>query len=233
MISFLRRVCEGNKDEDSHRYFVRFGKGRFEKKFMTKMNVGKKIKLKASFELANDFVKFAAEINGGKTSGVVFSKKQINDIMSKNNIQGNSERKNGGLFYKNNIAEQELSREQILMLVENSYFSLLEIENNEFFLKIKKALPKPGKGAEKVDDGFCVMELDLKYLPQIKETFFWDMPDAKKIQIEHILEINEIILPENEKDPVKLRENAIRKGKLIRKAVIDGNEIVKGYEIEA
>ena len=67
MESFLKKVVDGKNDSESHRYFIRFGKGRYNRRFLMSMNIGKKIKVKTSFELANDLVKLA---NQYKVSGV-------------------------------------------------------------------------------------------------------------------------------------------------------------------
>ena len=93
-------------------------------------------------------------------------------------------------------------------------------------------MPKPGKSAEKIDDKLCTMQLDMSYFDRVKGDFFWDVPDGKKVIIEHTVSINEIEIPPDEKDPVMMREKAVRKGKLIRKIDVDGKEIVKEKEFE-
>jgi len=100
-------------------------------------------------------------------------------------------------------------------------------------LKIKKALPKPGKNEEKIDDKFCSLDLDEKYWEKVKEAFFWDVPNCKKALIEHELQIREILFPAGEKDPVKIRELAKRKGTIVRKMQVDGKDLEKKYEVEA
>jgi hypothetical protein len=115
----------------------------------------------------------------------------------------------------------------------NAYYYLLDTNDSEITLKIKKALPKPGKDEEKIDDAFCSLDLDLKYWSQVREKFFWDVPEGKKAEIEHTLLINEIVFPKEEKDPVKIRELAKRKGALIRKMNVDRKEIIKKYAMEA
>ena len=86
-------------------------------------------------------------------------------------------------------------------------------------------MPKPGQKAEKIDDKFCMLDLDEKYWKKAKEIFFWDLPEnVKKANIEHELVISEIIIPKGFNDPVKIRELAKRKGKIIRKIIIDGKE---------
>jgi len=230
MDSFIKKIWEG-KGKEAHYQFVRFSKGRFENRAVLNLWKTGKIKLRGSFEWANDFVDLASElVKKSKVSGIVLSKKDISEIMSKNNIQGNSEEKKSGLFYQNNIENQELSNEQIRELVENSYTCLLDIEEEGIVLKTKKKLPKPGKSGEgKVDDKFCQLELDLKFWDKIKESF--GLPECKKCKVSHIFEIEQIVLPETEeKDFGKIREMAKRKGKIIRKMNIDG--LNKEEEIE-
>ncbi|MBU1136430.1 MAG: hypothetical protein ABIG37_03270 [Nanoarchaeota archaeon] len=233
MDCFIKKIFQGSVDEKIHSQFVRFGKGNYEGRAIIVIHKTKKIKLKASFEYANDFVNLVSEFGGGIVSGIVLSKDDISNTISENNIKANSETKKGGLFYKNNLAEQELNKEQIKKLLDNSYFSLLDIQGKDFILKIKKKIPKPGKsGEKKTDDKFCQLEANLKYFSQIKEAFFWDVQDCKKIKAMHTYEINELIIPQGEKDFEKIRLLTKRKGKIIRKLEIDKREETKEKELE-
>lgn len=217
MECFLKRVLEGRNDSDSHRYFLRFGKGTYNRRFLISYSKGKNIKVKGSFEWANDFVKFISEIEDLTFSG---------KIMSKDSIPGQKARKKGGSF----LYEVEKIK---LSHYPGAYSYLLDAESSGIKLKIKKSLPKPGKNAEKIDDHFCVMELDLKYWDLVKSIFFWDAPDVKKCIVEHSLIIENIDLPKNEKDPVKMRENAIRVGKIVRSIEFDDKKDIKDYKIAA
>ena len=223
MECFIKKVWDG-RGEEVHDQFIRFGKGTYAGRAVLNLMKTGKIKLKGSFEWANDFSEIVSEFGGGKASGIVLSKKDISDIMSEKNIQGNSESKKGGLFYQNNIQEQNLTGEQIKVLIDNSYFSLLDVDNevSGIKLKIKQKLPKPGKGESKVDDKFCQLEVDIKFWPQIKEVFM--LPECKKARISHTIIVEEIILPEGEKDFAKIRELSKRKGKIIRNLEVDKQE---------
>ena len=215
MESFLKKIFEGKFDDEVHKYFVRFGKGNYKRRFLLKLMKGKKIKLRASFELANDFVEFINENSDAKFTGIVLSKEKI---------PGKEGKKKPGAF------AYELSGSSIEGF-EGAYFYLLNVNENDILLKIKKKLPKPGKSADKIDDKFCVLDLDEKYWANARETFFWDVPNnTKKVSIEHEIIIDDIVLPENESDPVKMRELAKRKGKIIRKIIINGEEILKEKE---
>ena len=215
MESFLKKAVEKKIDEDTKRYFLRFGKGKFNRRFLISFNKGNKIKLKGSFEWANDFVIFAKENGVHKFSG---------KVMTRDKIPGMDGKKKGGVF----VYEIE---EEGIENFKNVYYYLLNANNSDIVLNEKKALPKPGKDAEKIDDGCCVLELDLKHWDVVKKTFFWDAPECKKCVIEHTLEINNIDIPSNTAAE-KIRERAVRKGRIIRKMECDGKMIEKIYEIE-
>tara|TARA_Y100000310_G_scaffold79677_1_gene76351 strand:- start:5796 stop:6494 length:699 start_codon:yes stop_codon:yes gene_type:complete len=232
-MNFVKKLFDGEIDEDVHFQFIRFGKGNYKGRFRLGLWKTKKVKVKTSFEFANDLVLLCSRLGGGKVSGIVLTKKNISSIMSENNIEGNSEVKKSGLYYLNNIPEQELKKEQLVELEKVCYSTLLDIVGEGFKLSVKKKLPKPGKNENKIDTRFCVLEADEKFYSEIKEDFFWDMPEAKKIDISHEVIVDEIISPEGEKDFAKIRELAKRKGKIMRKAEIDGKEIINEKEFKA
>jgi hypothetical protein len=218
MKSFLRRVCDGANDSESHRYFIRFGKGNYGRRFLINLDKNKKIKIRTSFELANDLVKLVDSLKKeSKYSG---------KILMKDKVPGLEARKKAGVFVYE-VSEKSISEFQ------NAYYYLLDVNNEEILLKIKKSLPKPGKDEGKIDERFCALDLDLKYWPEVKEFLFWDVPECKKVSIEHNVVISEIELPKGEKDPVKIRENALRVGKMVRTMEVDGKKVVKEYSIKA
>ncbi len=83
MESIIKKIAEGNFDESVHEQFIRFGKGEYKRRFVIKFNKTKKIKIKASFEYANDFVNFVKEIKDVKFSGKVLMKEKISGKESK------------------------------------------------------------------------------------------------------------------------------------------------------
>lgn len=217
MESFLKKVLTGKGDGDSHRYFLRFGKGDYKRRFLISLNRGAKIKVKTSFEFANDLVRFVEENKEVKFSG---------KVLSRSKVEGKEGKKKAGVFV------YEISESSIKEF-DNVYYHLLDVNDSEMVLKTKKSLPKPGKDEEKIDDGFCSLVVEPKYWAKLKETFFWDIPECKKAEIEHELKINEIITPKGESDPVKIRELAKRKGTIIRKTNVDGRESSKEIPVEA
>lgn len=219
MECFLKRVLNGGSDEESHRYFIRFGKGNYRRRFLMGVDKGKeKIKIKTSFELANDLAKFVNELD----KNIKFSGK----ILMKENITGKGGKKKGGVFL---YEVSGCSLEDY----PNAYSYLLDAENSDIVLKMKKSLPKPGKNEEKIDDKFCTLQLNLKYWDKVKEVFFWDVPEGKKISVQHDLIITTIEFPKGENDPVKIRELSRRVGKVERIINADGNEVKKEYTLNA
>lgn len=232
-MNFVKKIFEDDLDEKVHQQFIRFGKGDYRGRFRLGFWKTKKIKVNTSFEFAADLILLCSKFGNCKVSGILLSKNNLSDLMLKNNIEGSSKTKKGGLYYENDIPGQELKREQIVELERESYSVLLDAEGEGFKLKVKKKLPKPGKNENKIDKRFCVLEADEKYYSEIKKDFFWDMPESKKMDITHEVIVNEIVIPKGEKDFSKIRELAKRKGKIIRKAEIDGKEIFSEKEFEA
>lgn len=224
---FIKKLFEGEIDESVHKQFVRFGKGSYSLRAIINVRKNDKIKVTTSFELANDLVGFVSNLA---------EKFSINGIiLSKEPIQGLE-------FKKKNILSCEINKEikakDLKELSAKAYATLLDCSAQGISLKMKKKLPRPKKSAElKVDDKFCMLELDKKFWEKFHEDFLFDLPhEFKKARIEHTYIIEEIIIPkeiQNEKDFEKIRLMAKRKGKIIRKIVVDGKEIIKEKHFEA
>lgn len=221
-MNFIKEIFNGKVSEGSHRQFVRFGKGEYGGRALLGLwKTATNVKLKSSFEFANDFVLFAASLTDLSFNGNIWSKEELPGLSGK--------KKEGKWVYET----EGLSSNQIKSFANKAYYFLLNGEGNGIKLKIKAKLPKPGKGEDKVDDKFCQMELDEKYYKAAKDDFFWDMPDGKKLSIEHRFIIKDIIFPKGEKDFAKIREMAKRKGVMLRIANVDGKEVRKEANFEA
>ena len=220
-MNFIKKIFLGKVDEAVHKQFVRFGKGEYRRRALLSVWKTKNIKIKSSFEFANDFVMFVSELGEAVFDGNIWSKEELPGLSGK--------KKEGKITYEVN----GLTSKQIREFAPKVYYFLLNAEGQGIKLKIKGKLPKPGKGEDKIDDKFCQLELDEKYYGKVKDDFFWDLPDFKKATIEHTFVIKDIVLPKGEKDYAKIRELAKRKGKLVRTANIDGKETKKEVELEA
>jgi len=220
MECFIKKIFNGEVDKEVHEKFVRFGRGIYAGRAIISLHKTSRLKIKGSYEYANDFVLLASEFNI-RFSGIILSKEKLNL---------ENEKKKSGLY---SYEVSEIESEKVKALKDDIYYMLLDAENGNLKLKIKKKLPKPGKSGEgKIDDKFCVLEADLSLLSKVREGFFWDV-DGKKIKISHDYVIVDLILPKDEKDFAVIRERTKRKGKIIRKIEVDKREIKKEKEFEA
>ena len=229
-MNFIKEVFSGKNDDAVHRQFIRFGKGEYKKRALLRLWKTKNVKIKGSFEFANDFVLFVAGLGEVIFNGNIWSKEQIPGLQGV--------KKEGKIVY--NVSN--LTSNQIKKIAPLVYYFLLNADGNGIRLRIKSKLPKPGKSEGKIDGKFCQLELDEKYYNAVKGDFFWDLPDGKKISAEHVFVIKEIIIPKEgarpglatlEKDYEKIREMAKRKGKILRIVDVDGKEVRKETEFEA
>lgn len=237
MDCFIKKIFVGKIDKEVHEKFVRFGRGSYERRALISLDkTSNKVKVKGSFEYANDFVSLVASLIDVKFSGIILSKERLGI----ENVK-----KKGGLY----SYEVGVDSGKINELKNRVFYFLLNTETPEIKLKIKKKIPKPGKsGGGKVDDKFCVLEADLKFLSEVKEMFFWDVPDCKKVKAEHTYVVRDLIMPEpqelkipdgcqnskrilkGEKDFEMIRLETKRKGRIIRKLNIDGRDKVEERE---
>ena len=237
-MNFIKEIFYGQSGESAHRQFIRFGKGEYNKKALLGLWRTKNVKIKGSFEFANDFVLFVASLNNTIFNGNVWSKEEIEGLSGK-------KKKDRWIYEINNFTSSQIKK-----ISERVYCFLLNANGNGIKLRIKSKLPKPGKSENKVDDKFCQLELDEKYYAAAKDIFFWDLPECKKASVEHKFIINDIILPKGEArqadakmsstsgalleaDYAKIRELAKRKGKIIRTVNADGKEMKTEKEFEA
>jgi hypothetical protein len=222
-IFFIKKIWQNETDESVHSQFIRFSRGKFENKFVTTLSRNGKCKLNSTFELANNLVVFASGIaQKMRVNGILLTRENPDSLIKQIDIKAASKKK--AAIFASEI-DAELTAEQIKKISDVAYFMLFDCIGDGIELKIKKKLPKPSKsGSEKVNDKFCVLEADIKHWQKIKEEFAFDIDDFKKAQVRHTVEINDVILPQGEKDFEKLRLNAKKKGIITRNIVADGRE---------
>ena len=159
-MNFIKEVFEGKQSDSSHRQFVRFGKGEYGGRAMLGLWKTKNIKIRGSFEFANDFVNFASGLASIKFSGTIWSRNELDGMAGK--------RKEGKWIYE----AKDIPSSKIVEMSGKIYWFLLNAEGEGIKLKIKPKLPKPGKSEGKTDDKFCQMEIDEKYP--------YSLPDYRK-----------------------------------------------------
>jgi hypothetical protein len=221
---FIKKIFKKEYDESVHKNFIKFSKGIFENKAVMNVRRNGKIKISGTYEIVNDITAFVASIIPKvKVSGIVISRTAIPGL--------NGSGKKGLFNYELN---EEIDSKKLSEIVRTAYYSLLDCSANGVESKTKKKLPRPSsKGIDKVNDKYCSMILDIKFWPQVKDEFLFNLPDGKKFRMIHKYEINEIVMPKGEKDFEKIRVMAKRKGKLTRVCEVDGQSIRQETDFEA
>ena len=235
-MNFIRKIFSGKIDEFVHLQFQKFSRGEFRyRAVIGAKRTGEKYTIKTTSEFANEFVRESAGIlgkNKARITGAVVSTNDMKSVLDFKEIkqfQG----------VKRYIIDKDMTGEEILSLLNRfpKAFFALSFSNSSFSLKIKAKSPKSGKSGSKTEKmpkpDFCTMITTDK---KIGEDFVFENPNFKKADIKHTFIIKDIIIPDklkNEKDYSVIREKALRKGKIIREAIIDDKSYKKEAEFEA
>jgi hypothetical protein len=235
MDCFIKKIFEGKVDELVHLQFQKFSKGNFQNRALIKAKNSKGVyNINTTAEYANELVRlFAEKLNdkSAKITGIVVSTRDLGgdlDFKDKKQFMG----------VKQYVIDKEMSGKEIINLCDkfpNSFIGLsFIVGNNE--LKIKPKAPRSAKPSTKKNEDikidFCKVKTSDKDI--IKSLIFDpEIENFKELEIKHDFLINDIIIPENEKDFAKMRELSKKKGKIIREITIDGKKIKKEANLEA
>ncbi len=234
-MNFIKKVFDGNCDEETHLQFKKFSKGEFNNRALIRVKCsGKKCTINTSAEFGNELVKILAKKLGDqktKISGAIVSTADLTgelEFKEKKQFQG----------VKRYLIENEMSGKELLDLLNKfpKAFFGLSFEVGEEKLKIKPKAPKSAKAKNKGESpkaDFCKL---ITTDEEIKKSFVFDVSNFKSAEINHTFLIEKIEVPEelkDSKDFALIREKSLRVGKIVRKAVIDGKEIVNEKEFKA
>ncbi len=240
MDSFIKKIFEGKKDEWTHSQFQKFSRGEFQKRAMFKIkNQSGKYTLATTSEYAKELVRAMGEkLETGKTqvTGAIISALDQDSFKY--------EEKKMAMGVRKYIINREMTGGEIVQLCDNvrkAFFGLSFSVNGEE-LKIKDKSPKSMKGASSAKNDEDELKIDFCKLTtndkKIIDSILFDdeARDFKKVEVYHDFIITEIVIPpelKNERDFAKVREGALRKGKIIRNLDIDGKKIRKDIGFEA
>jgi len=201
---FTDKIFKKKIDDSVHDALVRFSKGTFEGRGAMKITIPKGVmKLVCSYDLVKDLTKIIA----GNIDKI-----KIQGIAIKNK--------------KKKEFDEEVSGEDLKKICDENNYVLLNLNFKDYSVKVGKKLPKPGKEPKK---NFCKCILPLTLLPKIT-----DLKDFKKVEVTHTIIVDEIIVPkELKEDFAQARLAAKRKGKIIKKSIIDKKEFEEEIEFEA
>jgi len=224
-MNFMKKIFDGKIDDSVHRQFKRFSKGTFENRALVDITNSKNVKIKTSFEYANDFTRFLAETindNVQVNGGIITTQ----DLRQEAGFEPTGIKQFAGV--KTYLIESSLSKDQIISLMDKfpDALFLLSFSTEAGSLKIKVKSPKagkPGKEDEEPKADYCTFSTDNKNI--LKEFAFDINNDFKKLFIKHTFVIDSLVVPDEFKNDLKkARINAQRKGKIIRIINVDGKE---------
>lgn len=236
---FINKLFEGEWDELVHVQFSKFSRGEFKNKAVVVCKAQAKgvYRIATTPEYGNEFVRYLAEklgSNSAKIDGVIITTLDLEgelDYDEKKNAMG----------IKKYILKREMSGDKLVELLDKfpkCFFGLsFSVGNTE--LKIKPKAPKSSKPSSKGDSGpkvdFCKIKTDDK---ELVNGLLFDVSDFKEVEADHTFMIEEIIISDELKkeagnDFKMIKEEAKRKGKIIRSLKIDGEKKVNEVEVEA
>jgi len=242
-MNFIKKIFDSSdgkiEDELVHLQFQKFSKGEFRNRAIieaktSRTPTGTKCTINTSAEFANELVRIVAENLGNNKTNVTGA------IVSTSDMKGQLDFKEIKQFQgvKRYIMDVEMSGSDILGLLEKipkSFFAL-SFESGEFKLKIKPKAPKsgkPGKGDEAPKADFCKLITTDK---DIVRDFVFEVDDFKKVAVNHTFMIEEIVVSDELKktnDFARIREEAKRKGRILRNATVDEREVKSEKEFSA
>lgn len=237
---FIKKIFEGKKDEWTHVQFQKFSRGEFKNRAMIRVkNSNGKFIIDTTSEYARELVRIMGEKLGSEETHVTGA------LISAFELTGfKYEGKSNAIGIKKYLIDRKFKGNEIVELCNNfpkAFFGLsFKVGDEE--LKIQTKSPKSSKSAssgkkedEELKIDFCKLKTSDK---KIVDGLLFDSEekDFKKVEVKHDFIISDIVIPselKNEKDFAKVREKALRKGKIIRELNIDGKKIKKEAEFEA
>jgi len=233
-MSVINKIFSGVKDEEVHGDFTKYSRGIFQNKYLVEAKkVKDRLNIKTSAEFVNYIVKECLKEVKGEfdVKGVIVATFDVSK-----EAEFPVERIKQFMGIKQAVIATKTTADKILKLMDKypkAFFALtFSTPNSE--LKVKAKAPKSAKPAATGDKEPAAEFLSVKTTNKgIADDLLFGISDFKEVTIKHVLNIKEIVIPKNEKDPVKLRENAVRKGTIKRIMTIDGNKSEKEVPLEA
>lgn len=230
---FIHKLCSGRSDELTHLQFEKYSRGIFKDKAIVQAKNSKgNYSFVTTSEYASEFVRACAHELGAEKAqidGVIISTKELPPNIKHHGISQ-------FMGVKKYAISGEYSGNEIISMCDSvpRAFVSLSFKTPKSELKIKPKAPKSAKPGSSGEDGPKVDFCKLKTTnPEFAKALFFDLVEFKTAQAKHDLDIRDIEVPKDEKDPVKMREKAIRKGVIVRHLKVDDKESKKEYNFSA
>ncbi|MDD5012721.1 MAG: hypothetical protein PHQ66_03720 [Candidatus Nanoarchaeia archaeon] len=235
-MNFIKKVFDRKIDEEVHGQFQKFSRGEFRDRAIIKVKkTGDKYTISTTAEFANEFVRLVAGKLGDEKAKVKGALISTLDLAGGISFQSRKQ----FMGIKQYGIDREMSGTEILEMLEKFpkvFFALTFDSGKGDILKIKAKAPKSAKPKNKDEapaPDFCKLITNEK---SIAEDFVFEKQNFKLAEIAHDFMIESIVVPDelkNEKDFAVVREKSLRKGRIIRRAVIDGEATRKEVEFAA
>ena len=240
-MNFIKKIFDKQIDEDVHLQFQKFSRGEFRNRALVKVKKSSnKYTITTTAEFANEIVKTLAEKLGNEKTNIIggiISTINLKEIPKYQTLlaQATVKQFQGVKNYSINV---EMTGKEIIEIIDAfpKAFFALSFSVGSSVLKIKAKAPKSAKPKNKDEapvPDFCKLiteDLD------IAKSFFWEKSDFKLAEIYHDFFIEEIVVPDeikNEKDFAIVREKSHRKGRIVRRTIVDGKEATEEVKFEA
>ena len=228
---FIQKLCSGKSDELTHLQFEKYSRGLFTNKAIVQCKFSKdNYSFATTSEYAGEFVRACAHElgnNKAKVEGVIISTKELPSNIKYHGISQ-------FMGVKKYLISAEMTGNEIISICNSvpRAFIALSFSTGISELKVKPKAPKSAKpgNSDDVKVDFCKLKTTNS---EFAKKLFFDIGNFKVAEAVHDLDIKEIEVPKDEKDPIKMRERAIRKGKIIRKLKVDGVESKKEFDFSA
>ena len=226
MSNIIKKIFEGVNDDEVHNAFIKFSKGTFNDRYLLDAKAQKdKWAIKAGAEYVNTIVEKCLRKSPEKVTvkGVIVSTMDLRE-----EVEFEFERVKQFMGIKQLIINTELNRDDLLALMERlpKAFFALSFKGDDFDLKVKAKAPKGAKpnnkGDKEVKADFCTLKTPDKEI--IDELFFDIGKDWKIAKVNHTIVLDKIELPSGVTDPVQIRAQAKKGGKIVRSVKIDEGE---------
>lgn len=228
---FIHKLCSGKTDDLAHLQFEKYSRGLFKDKAIVQAKNSKgNYSFVTTSEYASEFVRACAEELGhdkAKVEGVIISTKPLPENIKYGDISQ-------FMGVKKYSISGEMTGNEIVSICDAvpRAFIALSFSTSKSELKVKPKAPKSAKpgNSDDVKVDFCKLKTTN---PEFAKKLFFEGHDFKKAEARHDFDIKDIEVPKDEKDPVKMRERAIRKGHIVRKLTIDEKQTSKEYSFAA
>ena len=224
---FIHKLYKNTGDALSHLQFEKYSRGVFaDKAIVRAKNSRGNYSFVTTSEYSGEFARACAEElgqNKTKVEGVIISTKALPTNIVHHGISQ-------FMGVKKYSILGEYSGHEIISMCESvpRAFIALSFSSGKSELKTKPKAPKSAKPSSPGEDGPKVDFCKLKTTnPEFAKKLFFEVEEFKTAEARHTFDITDIEVPNNEPDPIKMREKAVRGGKLVRKLTVDG--IDKSY----